>query len=48
MNSAIVENLWKMEKILNQNKKNINLMTFRNLGRLLGLKDMQEDVLDKI
>ena len=47
MNSAIVENLWKFEKILNQNNKNINLVTFRSLERQLGLKDTQENVLDK-
>ena len=47
MNSTNVENLWKMNKILNQNKKNINLIKVRNLGRQLGLKDMQEGVLDK-
>ena len=36
----------KMKKRLNQNKKNINLIKVRNLRGQLGLKDMQESVLD--
>ena len=37
----------KNEEKIEPKQKNINLMKFRNLGRQLGLKDMQEGVLDR-
>ena len=37
----------KNREKLNQDKKSINLMTFRDLGRQLGLKDLKEYVLNK-
>ena len=47
MNSTNVENLWKNEEMIEPKQKDINLIKVRNKGRQLGLKDMQEGVLDR-
>ena len=37
----------KNEERIEPKQKDINLIKVRNIGRQLGLKDMQRDVLDK-
>ena len=37
----------KNKEKIEPKQKDINLMTFKNLRRQLGLKNIQEDVLDK-
>ena len=47
MNSTNVENLWKNEEMIEPKQKDINVIKVRNIGRQLGLKDMQKGVLDR-